>query len=141
MRVMRGQLNFLLSSQSGDLYRVGRSVGEIIIIVSFRVGTSKNKNIGHRIKETCAIMSIQVTYEIDHIFFCRDWMSIKFTKFLLFFNVFYFNLKEKYHIRKNINSKKRNIDEINIIIILICKKLWSVEPVQQKIKLPSPYDQ
>ena len=69
---MRGQLNFLLSSQSGDLYRVGRLVGEIIIIVSFRVGTSKNKNIGHRIKETCAIMSIQVTYEIDHIFFCRD---------------------------------------------------------------------
>ena len=28
---------------------------------------------------------------------------------------------------------------IIIIIILICQKLWSVGPVQQKINLPSPY--
>lgn len=54
---MRGQLNFLLSSQSGDLYRVGRSVGEIIIIVSFRVGTSKNKNIDNRVKENCSYLN------------------------------------------------------------------------------------
>ena len=30
--------------------------------------------------------------------------------------------------------------EVNIIIILIYPKLRSVGPVQQKIKLPSPYD-
>ena len=33
----------------------GRSVGKIIIIIlSLRVGKSKNKNINHRGKETCA---------------------------------------------------------------------------------------
>ena len=31
------------------------------------------------------------------------------------------------------------ICEINIIIILTCRKLEWVGPVQQKIKLPSPY--
>ena len=36
-------------------------------ILSFRVGTSKNKKTDHRGKETCAILSTQVTYEIDHI--------------------------------------------------------------------------
>ena len=41
-----------------------RSVGKIII-VSFRVHISKNKNIDHRAKETCAIMSTQGMYEID----------------------------------------------------------------------------
>ena len=30
------------------------------------------------------------------------------------------------------------ISEISIIINLICQKLSSIEPVQQKIKLPSP---
>ena len=34
---------------------LGRSVGKIIIIIlSLRVGKSKNKNIDHRGKETCA---------------------------------------------------------------------------------------
>ena len=57
------------------------------------------------------------------------------------FYVFYCNLKEKYHIRRNINSKKREmfIYEISIVIFLICKKLGSVGLVQQKIKLSSPY--
>ena len=31
-----------------------------IIIIRFKVVISKNKNIDHRVKETCAIMSIQV---------------------------------------------------------------------------------
>ena len=31
-----------------------------------------------------------------------------------------------------------HVCEISIIIILICQKLGSVRPVQQKIKLPSP---
>ena len=42
-------------------------VNKIIIILSFRVGTSENKHIDHGVKETCAIMSTQVTYEIDYI--------------------------------------------------------------------------
>ena len=41
---------------------MGRSVGKIIIIIlSFRVGRSQNKNIDHGVKETGAIMSTQVT--------------------------------------------------------------------------------
>ena len=39
----------------------------MLIILSFGVGTSKNKNINHGVKETCAIMSTQLTCEIDHI--------------------------------------------------------------------------
>ena len=46
------------------IYKANRSVGKIIIIIlGFRVGTSKNKNIDHRFKETCA----QVTYETEYI--------------------------------------------------------------------------
>ena len=51
-------------------------------------------------------------------------------------------LKEKEHIRRVINSKKKEIFiwEISIIIIiLIYQKFPSLGPVQQKIKLPSPY--
>ena len=40
---------------------------------------------------------------------------------------------------KQIVKRKTFICEISIIIILICQKLGSVVPVQQKIKLPSPY--
>ena len=39
----------------------------ILIILSFRVDTSKNKNIDHGGKETCVIMSTQVKYETYHI--------------------------------------------------------------------------
>ena len=42
----------------------GCSVGKISIL-SFRVGPSKNKNADHRVKETSAVMSIQVTHETD----------------------------------------------------------------------------
>ena len=70
------------------------------MVLSFRVGASKNINIDHEVKETCAAMSTQVTYEIDHIYF-------KCPKFV--FYVFYRNLKEKDHIKRNINSKKRNV--------------------------------
>ena len=62
-----------------------RSVGKIkIIILSLRVGTSKNKNIDHGVKETCAIMSTQVTYEIDHISLLPRFSNIKCNKFLFF---------------------------------------------------------
>ena len=88
---------------------MGRSVGKIRIInLSFRVDTSKNKNIDHRVKETSA---------------------------QLVFSVFHCDLKEKYPIRKKYKLLKKGkfSCEINIT-----QKLGSVGPVQQKIKLPSP---
>ena len=45
---------------------LGWLVGKVIIILSFRVCTSKNKNIDLQVKETCAIMSAKVTCETDH---------------------------------------------------------------------------
>ena len=63
------QLNFLLYGR----IILGQSVSKItIIILSFRVSTSKNKNADHRVEETCAIWSIQVTYETDQISLLRD---------------------------------------------------------------------
>ena len=84
-------------------------------------------------------MSIQVTYETNHISLLRDSTMSDTLNFC--FYVFYCNLEEQDHIRRIINRKKRNIREISIIIIiiiLIYQKLGSVVPVQQKIKLPSP---
>ena len=47
------------------------------------------------------------------------------------FYIDYCDLKEKYHIRRNLNcQKKKVIFEISIIIILICQNLGSVQPVQ-----------
>ena len=43
-----------------------------MIMLSFRVGTSKNKNTDDRVKETCATVSIQFTYETDHISLLGD---------------------------------------------------------------------
>ena len=57
------------------------------------------------------------------------------------FYVFYCNLKEKDHIRRIINSKKkRNICKSGIII-LIYRKLGLIGPVKQDIKLPSSNSQ
>ena len=50
-------LNFLLYWESRELILM------IIKSLSFRVGTSKNKNTDHRFKESCATMSTQVRYE------------------------------------------------------------------------------
>ena len=61
----------------------------------------------------------------------------KFFKCTLVFIFLHCDLKEKYHIRRKINSKII-IFEVSIIIILICRNLVSVGPVQQRIKLPSP---
>ena len=86
---------------------LGWLVGKIIIIIlSFRVSTSKNKNIDHWGKETCAFMSIQVTYETDCISLLCDSTMSNAPNFCFYV---FFNLKEKDYIRRNINSKKRNI--------------------------------
>ena len=70
---------------------------------------------------------------------CSVWFNdIKCAK-ILFFYVFYCNLKEKDHIKRNINSNKKEVFIYEIsIIILICQKLGLAGSVQQKIKLPSP---
>ena len=122
----------------GSLENYSGSVGKIIVIVflSFRVSTPKIKNIDHRVKGTCATDSTQVTYETDNIYLLRD---STMSSALNFFFVFYFNLKKKDHIRRNINNKRMFICGISFIIILICQKSRSVGPVQQKIKLPLPY--
>ena len=54
LELRRRQLNFLLDWYLGEFFQVGRSIGEIIIIFSLRVGKSKNKNIYHGGKHTCA---------------------------------------------------------------------------------------
>ena len=73
-----------------------------MIFRSFRVGISKNKNIDQRVKGACAIMSIQVTYETDHICSLIQQCQVQ----QIFVYVFYDNIKEKDRIRRNINSKK-----------------------------------
>ena len=109
-------------------------VGKIIIILSFRVGISKNKNTDHQIEEICAIMSTQVTYETSNISLLCDSPMSRATNFCLLCN-----LKEKDHVRRNINIvKKKEMFICGIIIILICKKLGLVRSDQQKIKLALP---
>ena len=66
--------------------------------------------------------------------------NVECTKFLFFMYFVCWDLKEKYHIRRNINCKRnKSLSEMSIIIIiLICQKLGPVGPVQEKIKLLSP---
>ena len=104
--VRQRRLKFLLYGQSGELlFRVGRSVGKIIL--SFRISTSKNKDADHRVKETCAIWLIQVTYEAEHISLLRDSAMSNALNFC--FYIFYCNLKEKDHTKRIIDSKTINI--------------------------------
>ena len=84
----------------------------MIIILSFRIGTSKNFD--HRGIETCAIVSTQVTYETDH----NSFNDVKCFK-VLFFQVFYCNLKEKYHIRRKMNMKKKKYLYLKSVLLLL----------------------
>ena len=96
---------------------------------------NNHKNIDHRVKETCAIISTQVTYEIDHISLLQNSTISSALNFC--FYVFYRNLKENNHIKRNTNSKKIHVyigNQYNII--WVCRKLESAWPVQHKIKLP-----
>ena len=70
--------------------------------------------------------------------FMLGFYDVKHTKISVFYQL-HCNPKEKDHIWTKLKSKRKNICEISIIIIiLICQKLESVGPAQQKIKLPSP---
>ena len=88
---------------------MGRSIGKIIIIIlSFRVDTSKNKNIDHLVKKkTRAIRLTHVIYETDQVSLLQDSTISSAQNFC--FYVFYCYLKEKGQITRNLNSKKRNI--------------------------------
>ena len=68
----KAKATYFFAVQTVERIISGWSVGKIIIILSFRISTSKNKNADHRVKETCAIRSIQVTYETNHIFLLCD---------------------------------------------------------------------
>ena len=72
-----------------------QSVGKVIKILSLKVGI---------VKEPCDIMSTEVTYETDHIsVLCHSTMSSVLN---FCFLLFYCDLKEKYHVRRNINFKQ-----------------------------------
>ena len=77
-------------------------------MLNFRVGTSKTKNTDHKV-----IMSIQVTYETDHIsLLCHSTMSIVFYEF-------YCGVKEKER-RRIINSKKKKYLYRKSLLLLFC---------------------
>ena len=106
--IRRRQLNFLLYGQSTELFRVGRSVCKIIIIMlSFRVGTCTNKIIDNEVKEMYYYVNTSDIWNRPHLFTSR-FNNIKCTN-LFFFNVFYRYLKEKDHVKQNIKSITRNV--------------------------------
>ena len=74
-------------------------------------------------------MSTQNTYEVDYISLVRDLTSRALNFVFL-----------KGHIKRNMNSKKRNVYIGNqyCYYLGLQKISRSVGPVQQKIKLPSP---
>ena len=57
---------FKIGSGQNYVCSIGQCQNNNNKILSFWVGTSKNNN-GHQVKETCAIMSTQVTCETEHI--------------------------------------------------------------------------
>ena len=113
---------------------MGWSVNKIIIL-SFRVGTSENKHIDHGVKETCAIMSAQVTYEVDYISLL--WDSAISSALNFCFYVLYRDLKENDHIKRNENSEKRNIYVRNQYYYFGLPKIRVGWPIKQKIELSS----
>ena len=87
---------------------------------SFTAGTSKNKIIDHRVKETCAIMLTQATYETDHIALLRHSTISSALNFCLFLVFLYPN--EKHH-RGKIDSKKKKCLYMKYVLLLKNKKL------------------
>ena len=92
------QLNFLLHGQSGELLQVGCLVGKIIIL-SFRTGISKNKKYWSRLCMKAIVIHLHNS-TLSNV--------LKFH-----FYLFHCNLKEKDHVRRNVNSKNKNIYKWN----------------------------
>ena len=100
-----------------------------MIILNFRVDTSKNKNID-LVKETCAIRSTQVTHETDHVSLLQD--STISSALIFVFYVFYCNLKRK-RSNYNINSIKRTfLFRKSVFLLFWFVKLGSVGPCNKK---------
>ena len=112
-----------LRRQYGQLEEYfGWSVSKIIIILSFGVDTPKNKK----------LLIIKVTHASNHISLLRD-------STILSALTFFCNIKQKDHIRRKINSKKKIfICEVCIITVLISRKLGLLEPIKENIKLHFP---
>ena len=125
-----GNLMFCCTGSRENFFgSVGRSVGKMIMILNLRVGKSKNK-IDHWGKE---ILRLRKWPHLLMLWF----YSFKRTKFLFLSTLL--QPKRKKIIWRKLKSKKKNICEISIII-LICQKLESVGPIQPKIKLPLPWE-
>ena len=96
---------------------MGGSIGKILIIIlSFGVGTSKNKNTDHRVKETDDGMSIQVTHETDLIYLLRD--STMSNPLNYCFSC-YCDLKDNDHVRRIIISKKKKYLYVKSVLLLL----------------------
>ena len=67
-------------------------------MLSFRVGTCKNKNINHRVKETCAIQTTMCLYSMIQ--------NVKCPKFL--FLMYFFAIYKKIILEETEIVKKRN---------------------------------
>ena len=118
IRILCNQLregNLIFVVQAVGRIISGRSVGKIIIL-SFRVSTSKNKNADHWVKEICAIRSIQVIYETNHISLLHESKKSNALNFR-FFYIFYCNLKEKDHIWTITYSKKKEIHVKSVLLL------------------------
>ena len=90
---------------------MGRPVCKIIIIIlNLGFGTSKNKNIDNRGKENSA-------YESDHISLLRDSAMPSALNFV--FYLFYSNPKEKHDIGRKINSTKKNVKSVLLLLLLL----------------------
>ena len=107
-----------------------------MVILSFRVSTSKKKNIDHWVKKTYA----QVTYETDHISVLHYSIMSSALNFCFLCILFW---PKKIYIWRNINckKKKKSLHVKSVLSFWFTKYLEWVGPVQQKIKLPLPYTQ
>ena len=105
------------------------------------VSTSKTKNIDHQVKETWVIISTQVAYEANHIsLFSDSRMSSAQIFCFLCISFIVAQKKQIIYVRRNRNSKKKEmfICEIIFVLILIWQKLGLVRPVQNKKKICLP---
>ena len=80
------------------------------LIPRFRVDTTKNKNTDHEVKETSLLYQHKLQRKSTTSLYSK--IQLYQAHQIVVFHVFdfyVFNLKEKDHIKRNINSKKRNV--------------------------------
>ena len=84
-----------------------------MIFQSFRVGISKNKNIDHGVKKLVLLLC-------PHKLHMKPIQRCKVHQIFVSY-VFYCNVKEKDHIRRNINSKKKKCLYVKSVLFLFAK--------------------